>query len=123
MKSKRIRDWLRNKARNKNKPKPSSDGRSGYIYVVQLGIENLYKIGRSTNVEQRLQALAAANPRVRAVVAKRVKDMFRCEGVLHRRYRKQRIARECYALEPENVSDIQAYLDRRSPFGVERVGR
>lgn len=114
MKSKRIRDWVRNKSRNKTTPQASASGTSGYVYVVHLGIENLYKIGRSGNMVARLKDLAASNPRLTATLACRVGNMYRVEGVLHRRFKRQRISRECYGLEPGDLERIRTFLDKNS---------
>ena len=125
MKSKKIRDWIRNKARNKNMPKAgaAADGQGGYIYVIYLGMDNIYKIGRTVNIEARIKSLAAANPRLRADVVKRVADMYACESHLHAKYSDKRVdGRECYALRPGDIEKIQAYLDSRSPVGITRAG-
>lgn len=113
--SKKIKDWVRNKARNKVRQAPGTDGTSGYIYVVHLGIENIYKIGRATDFNKRFLALRSANPYAVGTIVQRVANMYRCEAVLHRRFKKQRMERECYRFEPGDLDRIRSFLDKNGP--------
>jgi hypothetical protein len=108
------KSWVRNKRREKTAPRATASGRRGYVYVMYLGMANLYKIGRTGNLQERVRALAAGNPRIVPTLAYRVKDMYRCESVLHRRYRQRCLnEREVYGLELEDLANIRAYLSKR----------
>jgi hypothetical protein len=109
-------NWARNKERNKRLPTPTSDGTIGYVYVFHLGMDNIYKIGHSGNVPSRLKSLAASNPKITARIASRVDNMFKREYFLHKKYKKQRVERECFRLERSDLSFIQSYLDKNKPI-------
>ena len=108
------KSWVRNKLREKVQPRAAASEKRGYVYVLYLGMANLYKIGRTGNLADRVRVLSAGNPRIVATLAYRVNNMYRAEAVLHRRYRKRCMnEREVYGLELEDLDNIRHYLEKR----------
>jgi len=63
-----------------------------YVYLIQLGNTDIYKIGFSKNPKNRVKYLQTANPYVLTIV-----DSYLCdrantiEGILHRRFKSMKV--------------------------------
>lgn len=82
-----------------------------YVYVVEVGFDNLYKIGWAKDVDRRVKELSAANPRARKVLAVKVGHAKRVEYELHWLYQDQHRERELFWLDGGDLADIQRYLE------------
>ena len=87
--------------------------RPGYIYVLKIDGNGLYKIGFSKHVGQRVRDLQLSNPHIRKVFAVQVGDMKREEDVLHKRYVRKWVNREFFRLSDSDLKEIRAYLDEK----------
>ena len=87
--------------------------RPGYIYVLKIDRDGLYKIGYSKHVGRRVRDLQLANPHIRKVFAVQVGDMKREEDVLHKRYVYKWVNREFFRLSDSDLKEIRAYLDEK----------
>lgn len=101
--------------RRSHKAHQPQENTGGYVYVVYLGYDDVYKIGRSRSINGRLSSLSAANPRIRPVILQRVRNLVKAERHLHGRFGSKRIERECYHLDANDLASIVAYLDTVSP--------
>ena len=85
-------------------------GKSGYVYVLDMGCDGLYKIGKAGNFDNRFSALQSANPKLRAVLAERVHNMHHAEKSLHKLFKSQRQKREWFTLVPDDLEKIKSFL-------------
>lgn len=70
---------------------------------------NYYKIGKSKNPIKRIQKLKTANPSIRLICyGEGDKEAF-----LHKRYDKNRVAREWFDLDEDQIKDIKEVLNER----------
>jgi len=58
-------------------------GKSGHVYVFSLGYDDLYKIGKTTNLKSRQASLKASNPRLRYVWSAYSKNHNALEKLIH----------------------------------------
>lgn len=94
--------------------------RDGHIYVVSLGYDDLYKVGKSVRVETRLKDLAASNTRICPILVRRVNKIAEAEAYIHRKLKKVKkwVDREIFRLCSDDIRAIDAMLDRFSPSGA-----
>jgi excisionase family DNA binding protein len=78
---------------------------AGYIYLIKA--DEHYKIGKSTNVAQRMRQFQFPFP-IELLHTIAVPDMTGAENYLHRRFANQRIHGEWFALSPEDVASVCA---------------
>ncbi len=64
----------------------STGGPMAYVYLLRDPSSNLIKIGRATNLEQRLRNLRTANPNLELVHAFENVDAVKVEGCLHKKF-------------------------------------
>jgi formate dehydrogenase maturation protein FdhE len=86
----------------------------GYVYILNLGIDGLYKIGCTRKLRQRVKALSAANPRLKVEMAYKVLRMKKVEKFLHGQFWGTRYDREIFRLENENLTWIKDYLNHET---------
>jgi hypothetical protein len=58
-----------------------------YVYIFRSGDENLFKIGKSVDVEDRIRGLATGNPRLAVFDKIETEDQDEWETCLHKRLR------------------------------------
>lgn len=97
IKNKKVRDWLRNKIAEEKAGVDTSIGREGYVYIFKIG-DGLYKVGMTTNVQKRMQALKASCPHLMCIWTAKVRDKFSAESKLHKIFKPKKVQREIYAL-------------------------
>jgi hypothetical protein len=78
----------------------------GFVYVIRLGIGNLYKIGCTRDVKARMKALMAANPNLTLVFAVRVKSRLAGERALHTRFAEKRQSGELFDLSESDLNGL-----------------
>ena len=83
----------------------------GFIYVLDLGIDGLYKIGKTINPEARIKDLQAANPKLTVIILQRVKHYHDCEKYIHRCLCSWKIKREIFRLTDEHLELIRLFLN------------
>jgi predicted GIY-YIG superfamily endonuclease len=79
---------------------------NGYIYVLRLGINNLYKIGCTINVKKRMKTLMAANPNLTLVFAAKVTSRLAAEKALHTKFAEMRQAGELFDLSEDDLDSL-----------------
>jgi hypothetical protein len=81
-----------------------------YVYILRNGNENLFKIGKSDNVEDRMRSLATGNPRLSVFDTIETEDDDEWEGYLHKRLRSKRSrgssAQEFFEITPDALNVI-----------------
>jgi hypothetical protein len=82
----------------------------GCIYVYGIGMENLYKIGMTTDPMGRLYALQAGNPMLFVLVEYWVDDPATVEENLHQMFEEQLYNREVFRLSDDNIKTIKQFL-------------
>lgn len=84
---------------------------SGFIYVVEMEGQGIYKIGRTTDVQKRLTQFGIQPPfRYRLRFAHRVDCQERVERFLHVIYKAQRLNGEWFRLSEHQLAEIEAEL-------------
>lgn len=107
---KAAKNWRDNKDKQKKAIKQGAVGRSGYVYIISLGSDNLYKIGQTTDIMRRMKELSAANNSLKCVYSAMVRDRFIVESELHKRYKKFKVEREIYSIPALNTLDTDAFI-------------
>lgn len=79
-----------------------------------LGFDNLYKIGLSGNLSQRLKHLQASNPRLRLIASIRVKAAKTTENKIHEYLACKRIDREIFELNKTDIANLTEYQKQMS---------
>lgn len=94
--------------------------KKGYVYLIHYE-KDLYKIGKSANLNQRLYMLGLKSRcALTAIWWLRVKDMVSCEWYLHQQYLKKRIYNELFRLTQEDVESIMA-IQNEGPGALDEV--
>lgn len=87
--------------------------RPGFIYLVFCNATNLYKIGSSKNVIDRIKYLKTANPKIEFIYSYPVENML-IEKEIHSNYKDKRVSGEWFELSFSDVSKIITYLKTNS---------
>ena len=74
-----------------------------YIYIFDIGYDSLYKVGCTSDWEQRLYSLRAANPKLRMVAIANVCNKRNIEIAMHNRLRKWKVDREIFKMDDRQV--------------------
>lgn len=81
--------------------------RGGYLYIIQLGETNVYKIGVSINPSRRLKELQSKSPiHLRIIYGKFGHDYESIEKYFHWVFRKKRIKGEWFELNQDDIIRI-----------------
>lgn len=113
-------DCLHNKSVNayenyltqKKALRPSSRDTSGYVYLIREMNEGHFKIGLTSNPEDRLNHFSVKLPfKVEHTCLIETGDMYTLEAQLHDRFADKRVDGEWFALEPEDVAYIKALAE------------
>jgi len=88
--------------------KPRKNARDGIVYVIRAGQTNLYKIGRTTNIDRRLRQLQNMNSQPLSVVKLiQCHDAIAVEASLHRKFALNRRNGEWFELSNINWDEFQ----------------
>ncbi len=82
----------------------------GYVYVLDLKSDGLYKIGRAANPKARLSSLRGSAPFAETVMLYRCEDCHSAERLLHGLFSEKRVARECFVLEGDDFERIASVM-------------
>ena len=92
----------------------------GHVYVMDLGFENLYKIGVAGDLDQRLHILKAGNPNIEVEFSLVVYRPHPVEHHLHESFNHKRLEREVFELDEKDLVAIKAYLNAVENEEVQR---
>jgi len=82
----------------------------GYVYLIRATGENLYKIGKSTNPEKRIQSIIGGLPmKAEAIHVAWFEDHSYAEQMFHDTFSKTRENGEWFILEDEDVEFIKSF--------------
>lgn len=79
---------------------------TGFVYIISLGFDNLYKIGKTKNVERRLKELSAANPLLKLITSAQFSDCGHVENNYHKMYESYHVERELFRFSQKTVNEI-----------------
>jgi hypothetical protein len=86
----------------------SINPRSGIVYVIRSGESNLYKIGRTTNLERRLRQLQTINANPLSVwKIINCPDAIAMETQLHQKFKHCRVQGEWFSLDENCLKEIE----------------
>ena len=71
-------------------------GRAGHVYVFSLGFDNLYKIGKTTNLKSRQKDLQTGNPKLHFVWSSYTRNCVELEKILHKQMDEFWVDRELF---------------------------
>lgn len=81
--------------------------REGYVYILQSD-SGYYKIGRTTNPENRIKMFSVKMPfRVAFTLLIQTEDQYKLEGALHRRFKDKRQDGEWFALHSRDIETLR----------------
>lgn len=90
--------------------KPRKNARDGLVYVIRAGETNLYKIGRTTNIDRRLRQLQNMNSQTLSVVKLiHCHDACATESFLHSKFKSYRCQGEWFKLSPSAIDFINNF--------------
>lgn len=85
--------------------------KKGNVYIISLGFDDLFKIGKAVRFDERLQTLSASNPRLKEVMCIKVMDMTAREKGLHNMFKEKRLnRRELFKLDNKDIAEAKEYL-------------
>lgn len=88
---------------------PRKNARDGIVYVIRAGQTNLYKIGRTTNIDRRLRQLQTMNSQQLSVVKLiQCHDAIAVETTLHQKYKSYRRQGEWFELDESVIKLMEA---------------
>lgn len=112
--------------RSKRKSKPNNrihgfpGGRGpGYIYLIDLDRDGYYKIGQTTNINNRLLSLRAANPWIKSIFCLPVFNASYVENKLHNHFEYKRIEREIFKLNTDDISEAKLIVENYLYYGTD----
>ena len=87
--------------------------KESFVYMFDLGFDNLYKIGHTREWQQRLAKLSAANPRLSVVAVAVAHNKHHIEKAIHQRLKSRRVERELFELDnPAGVIEMMNQYGR-----------
>ncbi|WP_374825373.1 GIY-YIG nuclease family protein [Aerosakkonema sp. BLCC-F183] len=88
---------------------PKQNARDGIVYVIRAGQSNLYKIGRTTNIDRRLRQLQTMNSQPLSVVKLiQCHDAIAVETTLHQKFKPYRRQGEWFELSESAIKFMEA---------------
>jgi len=77
----------------------------GHVYAFRIK-DDLYKIGRTYNIENRIKSLRAGNPDIKCIWSSWSPDCHELEKSLHVHMKEYHVDREFFRLSSENIMQI-----------------
>ena len=99
---KAVRQWKKNKEREKREVIEGKVGKSGHVYIFKL-YDGFYKIGCTYNIAKRIKVLKASCPTLQCVWSAHVRDMNIFEKELHKHFHEKKVEREIFRLEQQDI--------------------
>lgn len=78
----------------------------GFVYLIKNPTNNSMKIGRTKNLEQRLNSIRTGVPQAKLFAFKEVDNFIYEEGRLHKKFKEKRIGREWFLLDDKDIKLI-----------------
>jgi len=83
---------------------------NGFVYIIKDTITNIYKIGKTIDLEKRLKTLRCGNPKITLIASLQHKYYSAIELELHKKYKRKRLSGEWFDLtEKEVLCIIESY--------------
>lgn len=86
----------------------------GYVYLMSLGFEGMYKIGASKDPHSRLLSLQASNPKMKLIKMWHVKGYERVESRCHTLLKDCRVEREIFYLNKTTARELYDFMKKVS---------
>lgn len=94
-----------------------------FVYILRNGTDNIFKIGRTIDIDVRLRQLRTGNPQLSVFQLIETDQEVACEGYLHKRLASRQIgggsAQEFFAITEAElgpiITDAKAYLETSLP--------
>ena len=107
--------------------------RTGYVYILQNGDTNVFKVGKAVDLQKRLRTLGTGNPEpLNEFDVIETEHYSQCETYLHHRLRSRKVTRgegnEWFEIDPDElaelIEDARNYVDEVLPLmaEAERLG-
>lgn len=82
----------------------------GYVYILKVSSDGIYKIGVSKNVERRVKQLQTGNAEPIEIIRTFLSDYpYKVESVLHRKFQREHVHGECYYLSEKDINSFEDY--------------
>lgn len=99
--------WIKNNKRFEESLNETNIGKTGHVYIFSIGHDNLYKIGRTKNIPDRLKSLRSANPKLSCVWSVYTVDSYNLESKLHKLMKRFLVEREIFQFDfHEQIGEI-----------------
>lgn len=109
-------DYQPQPKKNRNQPK--------FVYIAkQLNEKNLYKIGCSDTLEQRLRAFKIGNCFIEIIASKQVNDKYYYEKYFHKYFKSKHYKGEWYKLTDDDLFDLANIFNFNFHIKTKRSGR
>jgi T5orf172 domain len=105
------RKWAKNKERDILAGVEKKIGKAGHVYILSLGLDNLYKVGCTCHIGRRVKELGASNPRVKCIWSAWVKDMKDTESKIHKLLKESQIDREIFELSEKQILHVNGFVN------------
>ena len=110
--NKKSREIMIDNARENNNRKELIIKQEGYIYLLKS--KNLYKIGRTKCLKDRMKSYTTENPfGVRLIIQKKVNDYIGIESKLLKKLKDKQVKGEWFKLDKKDILFIKNYLKAR----------
>ena len=86
------------------------NGNAGWVYIFSAGRDDLYKIGKAGNWENRLADLRVGNPFIKYVDAARVNNMTGVEKKAHKKFKDQRESGEFFEFDNDQLVTAKRFI-------------
>lgn len=81
--------------------------KQGFVYIAkQLNEKNLYKIGTTKNLNQRINTFKTGNCFIEIVASKKCKDKYLTESWFHKHFQAKRVEREWFNLNNDDLAEL-----------------
>lgn len=90
----------------------NSFSKKGFVYIAkQLNEKNLYKIGSTKNLSERLNTFKTGNCYVELIASKQCEDRISVENWFHKYFADKRFEREWFLLDEQDLNELVNIFD------------
>jgi hypothetical protein len=83
----------------------------GYIYILQYGKSDIYKIGVSARPKRRIQDIDNASPfPVKKILTAWFKDVYEMEEIIHKNLENVLIRKEWFRLDNQSLEQVKSVI-------------
>lgn len=84
-----------------------------YVYLIQQGDSDLYKIGVSKNINKRKSSLQTANPlNLKIIDSHLTENSFKVESIMHKKWNLYKQKGEWFQLTQENIKEFRLLCEQ-----------